>query len=107
MDHFNVMAFPARLPAPYCLRGRCGECVEIGDGEPEARISYDREPECLYGGGRVRGLLRLAIEGGSPKVGRDHPTVVLDRPTSRGRLDAAGVGPFSVVMHDVQVALVA
>ena len=106
MDHFNVMAFPARLMALHGLRRRFGKCAEIGDGQPEARIGYDRVPECLYGGERVRGQLRLAIEGGSPKVGRDHPTVVLDRTTSRGRLATAGVEPFSVAMHDYQVALV-
>jgi hypothetical protein len=107
VDHLNMMAFPARLPAPHGHRGGFGECIEIGDGEPEARIGCDRVPERLYGGGRVYGLLRLAIEGGSLKVGRDHPTVVLDRTTSRGRLDAAGGWPFSVVMHDDQAALVA
>jgi len=106
MDHFNVMAFPARLMALHGLRRRFGKCAEIGDGQPEARIGYDRVPECLYGGGRVRGLLRLPIEGGRPKVGRDHPTVVLDRTTNRGRLDAAGVGLFLVAMHVCQIALV-
>ncbi len=105
-DHFNVMAFPAHRAATGGTRGCFGDGGEIGDGEPEARIGYDRVTERLYGDGRVRGLLCLAIEGGGLDVGRDHPTVVLDRRTSRGRLATAGVGPFWVAMHDYQVALV-
>ena len=105
-DHFDVMAFPAHRAATDGTWGCFGEGGEIGDGEPEARIGRDRVTERLYGGRRVRGLLRLAIEGGGLVVGRDHPTVVLDRRTSRGRLATAGVGPFWVVMHDYQVALV-
>ena len=87
------------------LEGRFGEGVEIGDCEPERRIGRDRVTERRYRLGRVLSLLRLAIEGGGLDVGRDHPTVVLDRRTIRGRL-AVGVGPFSVAMHDYQVALV-
>ena len=105
-DHFNVMAFPAHRASTGGTWGRFGDGGEIGDGEPEARIGYDRVTERLYGDGRVRGLLCLAIEGGGLDVGRDHPTVVLDRRTSRGRLAKAGVGPFWVAMHDYQVALV-
>jgi hypothetical protein len=63
-------------------------------------------PERLHGDGRVRGLLCLAIEGGSLEVGRDHPTVVLDRRSSWDRLATAGVGLCWVAMHDHQVALV-
>ena len=105
-DHFDVMAFPAHRAAAGGPRGRFGDGGEIGDGEPEARIGYDRMTERLLRCGCVRGLLRLAIEGGGLDVGRDHPTVVLDRRTSRGRLAMAGVGPFWVAMHDYQVALV-
>ena len=94
-DHFDVMTFPVHLATADDARGRFGEGVEIGDGEPEGRIGRDRVTERRYGVGRVRGLLRLAIEGGGLDVGRDHPTVVLDRGTSsRGRLATAGVGPF-------------
>jgi hypothetical protein len=92
-DHFNVMAFPAHRAATGGTWGCFGVGGEIGDGEPEARISYDRVTQRLYGDGRVRGQLRLAIKGGGPEVGRDHPTVVLDRRTRRGRLATAGVGP--------------
>ncbi len=105
-DHFNVMAFPAHRAATDGTWGCFGVGGEIGDGEPEARIGCDRVTERLYGGGRVRGLLCLAIEGGGPDVGRDHPTVVLDRRTSRVRPAMAGVGSFWVAMHDCQVALV-
>ncbi len=104
-DHFDVMAFPAHRAATGGTWRCIGDGGEIGGGEPEARIGYDRLAERPYGDGRVRGLLRLAIEGGGLDVGRDHPTVVLDRRTIRGRL-AVGVGPFSVAMHDYQVALV-
>ena len=105
-DHFNVMAFPAHRAATGRTWGCFGDGGEIGDGEPEARIGNDRVTECLDGGGPVGGLLCLAIEGGGLDVGRDHPTVVLDRRTSRGRLATVGVGPFWVAMHDYQVALV-
>ena len=104
-DYFDVMAFPVHLPTAGGTRGCFGEGVEIGDGEPEGRIGRDRVTERRHGDGRVRGLLGLAIEGGGLDVGRDHPTVVLDRRTGRGRLVTAGVGPLSVVMHDYQVAL--
>jgi hypothetical protein len=93
-DHFNVMTFPAHRAVTGGTWGCSGDGGKIGDGEPEARIGYDRVTERLYGDGRVRGLLCLAIEGGGLDVGRDHPTVVLDRRTSRGRLATAGVGPF-------------
>jgi hypothetical protein len=105
-DHFNVMAFPAHRAATGGTWGCFGDGGEIGDGEPEARIGYDRVTERLYGDGRVSGLLCLAIERGGLDVGRDHPTVVLDRRTSRGRLATAGVGPFWVAMHDYQAVLV-
>ena len=94
-DHFDVMAFPVHLATADDARGRFGEGVEIGDCEPEARIGRDRVTERRYRVGRVRGLLRLAVEGGGLDVRRDRPTVILDRGTSsRGRLDTAGVGPF-------------
>jgi len=105
-DHFNVMAFPAHRAATGGTWRCLGDGGEVGDGEPEARIGYDRVTERLYGDGRVRGLLCLAIESGGHDVGRDDPTVVLDRRTGRGRLATAGVGPFSVAVHDFQVALV-
>jgi hypothetical protein len=94
-DHFDVMTFPVHLATADDAGGRFGEGVEIGDGEPECRIGRDRVTERRYRVGRVRGLLRLAVEGGGLAVCRDRPTVVLDRGTSsRGRLDTAGVGPF-------------
>ena len=105
-DHFNVMAFPAHRAATDGTRRYFGDGGEIGDGEPEARIGYDRVTEGTDGDGRVRGLLCLAIEGGGLDGGRDHPTVVLDRRTSRGPLATVGIGPFWVAMHDCQVALV-
>jgi hypothetical protein len=106
-DHFDVMTFPVHLATADDARGRFGEGVEIGDCEPEARIGYDRVTERRYRVGRVRGLLRLAVEGSGLHVCRDGPTVILDRGTSsRGRLDTAGVGLFLVAMHDYQIALV-
>jgi hypothetical protein len=93
-DHFNMMAFPAHQAATGGTWACLGDGGEIGDGEPEARIGYDRLTERVYCDGRVRGLLCLPIEGDGLDVGRDHPTVVLDRRTSRGRLAPAGVGPF-------------
>ncbi len=60
-NHFDVMAFPAH-GATTGGTWRCsGHGGEIGDGEPEARIGYDRATERLYGVGRINGLLRLAI----------------------------------------------
>jgi hypothetical protein len=106
VDYFDVMAFPVHLAATDRLRNCIGEGVEIGDGKPEGRIGYDRVTERLYDDGHIRGPLCLAIESGGLDVGCDHPTVVLDRRTSRGRLTTAGVGPFSVAMHGYQVALV-
>jgi hypothetical protein len=105
VDYFDVMAFPVHLAATDRPRAYLGEGVEIGDGKPEGRIGYDRFTKRLDDDGDVRGLLCLAIEGGGPDVGCDHPTVVLDRRTSRGRLFTGGVGPFQVAMHDSQVAL--
>ena len=105
-DHFNVMAFPGHRAASGGTRRCFEDGGEVGHGEPEARIGYDRVTERLYGDGRVRGPLCLAIEGGSLDVGRDHPTVVLDRRTSRGWPATPDVGAFWVAMHDPQVALV-
>ena len=105
-DHFNVMAFPAHRAANGGTWGCFGDGGEIGDGEPEAGIGHDSVPERLYGDGRVRGLLCLAIEGGRLDVGRDHPTVVLDRRSSWDRLATARIGLFWVAIHDYQVALV-
>jgi len=94
-DHFDVMAFPVHLPAADGIRGHSGEGAEIGDCKSERRIGRDRVTERRYRIGRVRGLLRLAIEGGGLDVCRDHPTVIIDRGTSnRGRPDTAGVRPF-------------
>jgi hypothetical protein len=94
-DHFNVMAFPGHKAASGGTWGCFGDSGEIGDGEPEARIGLDCVTECLDGRRAVRGLLCLAIEGGGLDVGRNYPTVILDRGTSsRGRLDTAGVGLF-------------
>jgi hypothetical protein len=105
-DHFNVMTFPVQPATADDARGRIGEGVEIGDCEPERRIGRDCVTERRYRVGGVRGLLRLAIEGGGLGVCRDGPTVILDCGTSsRGRLDTAGVGSFSVALHDYQVAL--
>jgi hypothetical protein len=106
VDHFNVMAFPAHRAATDVTWGCFDVGGEIGDGECEARIGYDRVTERLYGGRRAPGPLRLAIEGGGPVVGRDHPTVVLDRRTCRVRPAKAGVRLFWVAMHNYQVALV-
>jgi hypothetical protein len=93
-DHFNVMAFPGHRAVSGGTWECSGDGGKIGDGQPEARIGYDRVTQRLYGDGRVGGLLCLAIEGGGLDVGRDHPTVVLDRRTSRGRLATGSVGPF-------------
>ena len=106
VDYFDVMAFPVHLAATERIRSSIGEGVEIGAGKPESRIGYDRVTERLHNDGQVRGLLCLAIEGGGQDVGGDHPAVVLDRRTSRGRLTTAGVGPFWVARHDSQRALV-
>ena len=105
-DHFNVMAFPAHRAATDGTWGCFGVGGEIGDRESEVRIGHGRVTECLYGYGRVGGLLCLAIIGGGLEVGGDNPTVVLDSWTRRGRLATAGVGPFWVAMHDCQIALV-
>jgi hypothetical protein len=104
-DHFNVMAFPAHRAATGGAWSCSGDGSKVGDGEPETRIGSDRATKRSYGGGRVRGLLCLAIEGGGLDVGRDHPAVVLDCGANRGRLATAGVGLFSVAMHDHHVAL--
>jgi hypothetical protein len=104
-DHFDVMAFPAHQAAAGGTWRCFGDGGEIGDGETEARIGGDRVTERRYGDGPVGGLLCLAIKGGGLDGGRDHPTVVLDRRTTRGRLPTAVVGPFKVAMHDYQVAL--
>jgi hypothetical protein len=94
-DDFDVMTFPVHLATADDARGRFGEGAEIGDCEPERRIGRDRVTERRYRVGRVRGLLRSAIEGGGLDICRHRPTVVLDRGTSsRGRLDTAGAGPF-------------
>jgi hypothetical protein len=94
-DHFDVMTFPVHQATADDAWGRFGESVEIGDCEPERRIGRDRVAERRYRVGRVRGLLCLTVEGGSPDVCGDRPTVILDRWTSsRGQLDTAGVGPF-------------
>jgi hypothetical protein len=104
-DYLNVMALPAHRAATGGTRRCCGQGGEVGDGEPEVRIGCDRASERLYGGGHLCGLLCLAIKGGGRDVGRDHPTVVLDRRATRGRLAAAGVGWFGVAMHAYQGGL--
>jgi hypothetical protein len=57
------------------------------------------------GAGCVVGLLCLAIEGGGLNVRRDHPTVVLDGGTGRGRVATVGGGLYRVAMHSYQVGL--
>ena len=47
-DHFNVMAFPAHHAATGGPWGCFGDGGEIGDGEPEALIGFDRVTERLY-----------------------------------------------------------
>ncbi len=106
-DHFDVMTFPVRLATTDNARGRSGEGVDIGDCEPEGRIGRDRSTQRRYRVGRVRGLLRLAIERGGLGVCRDSPTMVLDcGARSGGELGVACVGPFQVAIHDNQVAFV-
>ena len=73
--------------------------LEIGDCEPERRIGRDRITERRYRLGRVRSLLRLAIEGGGLDVCRDRPTVVLDRGTSSGGATGHG-GCWAVLGRD-------
>ncbi len=102
-DYFDVMALPVHLPAAGDTRGCFGEGAEIGDGEPEGRIGRDRATERRDRVGRIGGLLCLAIEGGGLDVCRDHPTVVLDRRTGRGRLAKPGCGLYWVAMHNYQV----
>jgi hypothetical protein len=99
-NHFDVMAFPAHGAAAGGAKRCSGEGGEVGDGEPEVRIGDDRSTECRCGDGRVRRVLCLTVEGGGHNVGSDHPTVVLDRRTSRGRPATAGVGPFWVAVHE-------
>ena len=59
--------------------------------------------ECRHGTGRIDGLLRLTIEVGGLDVGRDHPTVVLDRGTGRDRLPTPSSGLIWIAMHNDQV----
>jgi hypothetical protein len=102
-DYFDVMAFPVHLPAARGIRGCFGEGAEIGGGELEGGIDPDGLPERRYRVGRVDGLLRLAIEGGSLNVCSDRPTVVLDRSAGAGRLALAGAGVFGFLRHGSQV----
>ena len=108
-NHFDVMTFPVHLATADATRrrSRFGDGVEIGDCDTKRRIGRDRLTERRYRVRSVRGLLGLAIEGGTDTVCRDRPTVILDSGTSsRGRSDVGGVGPFSVAMHGRQDALV-
>jgi hypothetical protein len=105
-DHFNVMTLPVHLATPNVARGRFGEGVEIGDGEPEGRIGRDRVTERRYRVGERGGLLRLAIEGCSLGFCCDRPTVVLDGGTGWSRRVTAGVELFWIAMHDYQAGLV-
>jgi hypothetical protein len=93
--HFDVMTFPVQLATVDDGGGCFGEGVEIGDCEPERRIGRDRVTERRHRFGHLRGLLRLAVEGGGLGVCRDLPTVILDRGiSSRSRLDTSGGGAF-------------
>ena len=88
-DYFDVMAFPGHWSATDRTRGGFADRVEIGDGETEGRIGLQGETERHHRLGLVGGLLSLAVEGGGLAVGRDHPTVVLDRGPGGGRLAPA------------------
>jgi hypothetical protein len=102
-NHFDVMALPIHLASADRTRGCFGEHVEIGDREPEGRIGGHGEPQRSPCVRRVHGLLRLAIKGGGLDVGRDHPTVVLDRRAGEGLLAPAVVGLSWILVHDHQV----
>jgi hypothetical protein len=106
-DHFDVVTLPVHLALADRARGRFGEGVEVGHGERECRIHRDSITERHNDGGQVCGLLCLAIGGGGLHVCRDRPAVVLDRRTSGDYWPVAGIGLFSVAMHDHQVELVA
>jgi hypothetical protein len=106
-DYFDVMAFPVHLAAAGGARGCSDEGAQIGDGEPEGRIGRDRVTERRDGAGRIEGLLCLAIEGGGLDVCRDHPAMVLDSGTGRGRLATPGCGLYRVAMHNHQVGALA
>jgi hypothetical protein len=101
-DYFNVMAFPVHRVAADAAGRRCGDGVEIGDGETEGRIGCDCETQRRDRVDGVRRLLRLAIKGGGRHVGGDDPTVVLDRGIGERWLAAAGGGLFGILLHDYQ-----
>ncbi len=77
-DYLDVMALPVHLTTADGSRRCFVDGVEIGDGEAKGRIGLDCEMKCPDRVRGVEGLLRLAIVGGRPTVGGDHPTVVLD-----------------------------
>jgi len=83
-DHFDVMAFPVHLPVTGTSGRGSSDGAEIGEGEPEGRVSADGAPQCGYGSGQVHGSLCLPVTGGRSLVRRDDAAVILDgRPGGR------------------------
>ncbi len=85
-DDFDVVAFPVHRLVAGILADCSGHGVEVGDGEPEGRVSADGEPQCRGRRGRVRGELRLSVpRSGQPRCG-DRAAVDVNRGPGSGQV---------------------
>jgi hypothetical protein len=91
-DHLDVVAFPVHLLAMGIFAGGPGYGVEIGDGQPEARVDVERETQRRGRPGGIEGSLRLAVEPGRPRAGGYHTAVVLHRRLGIGQAIMVAAG---------------
>ena len=92
--NFDVVALPVHLPVTGNLAHHSGDGVEVGDGEPEARVGVGGEPQSRDGPARAGGALCLPVPRSGPLVCGYHAAEL----TGSASLDLTGPesGPAAV-----------
>jgi hypothetical protein len=97
---FDVMTFPDQQWAAGVVADGCGEGIEVGDGELEDRVGFDRLAQGAGHATGVAGSLCLAIPRGRPLICGDDASVVFYGGVVRGRVIGGVRG-----LHTVRVLL--
>jgi hypothetical protein len=105
-DHFDVVAFPGHLLVAGTLARCSGDGVQVGDGEPEGRVSLDGEPQCRGSGGRVGGALRLPVPRSGPRRCGDRAAVDINRGPGSGQVVRLAGVLVTRWLHECHVAQV-